>query len=105
YERFAGRETILVSFRGHPECGGRSRFCLRYFARRIASEVGLLKCDKSAAAIDDGENMVPAILLAFRLTGGNRRSWLLERNRRAIGGRRRWWRRRLLLSMNRCPEQ
>ena len=58
-----------------------------------------------AAAVDNGENMVPAILLAFRLTSGNCRSCLLERNRRAITGRRRWRRRRLLLCVNGASKQ
>src|SRR6266581_5988885 len=89
YEGFSRRETILVGFRGYPEGSSRSRFSLSYWYRGVASEIRFLKCNKIPAAIDNGKNMVPAVLLAFCRSAGDRRFCLLKRNWRAIS-RGRW---------------
>src|SRR5262245_55715484 len=90
YEGFPRRETILVHFCGHSVGSGHSRFGLSYSDRGVPSEVRFLKCNKITAAVDNGENVVPAILRTFCFSGGDRSFCLLERNWRAVSRGRRW---------------
>src|SRR6516162_7463545 len=80
YEGFSRRKTILVCFCGYPEGSSCFRFSCSYWYRGVASEIRFLKRDEVTAAIDNGENMIPAVLFTFCGSGGDRRFCLFKRN-------------------------
>src|SRR5690349_3019474 len=90
YEGFSRRETILIRFCGYPEGSSCSRFSFRYWYRGVASEIRFLKRNKISTAIDNGEDMIPAVLLTFCCGGGDCRLCLFKRNWHAIRRGRRW---------------